>query len=177
MLKQKALIGQEKRIFTSSNLALLWNIEKKNTLWTTINRYVNREILHRLSKGLYSTLPIENLNPYELGCALCGPYSYVSAESVLQSAGIIMQKVNKITLFGKKKREFTINNTAYFCRFLNIAYLLNREGINNTGHYSIASVDRATGDMLYINPRYHFDNNSGINMTAVNDLSKKVGYR
>ena len=93
--KQKTLLEQDIRIFRTSDLAVLWEIENKNTLWTTIKRYIQRKILYRIHKGLYSTVPLKKLDKYELGCAVSGQLSYVSAETVLQNSGIIMQNVTQ----------------------------------------------------------------------------------
>jgi len=172
----KILLNQDRRLFTTSDLSLLWSIENKNTLLTTIKRYNFKGILTRAIRGVYSTVPLDKLDPYELGCAVCGPFSYISAETVLQNKGIIMQNVNKITLFGKKSKDIIINNTNFLCRYLNPSFLLNREGIFIKDKYSIASPERAISDLLFINPKYYIDNTNSINMEKINILRKQIGY-
>lgn len=174
--KQKVLLEQDKRIFTTSDLAVLWGIENKNTLWVTINRYTSRNILYRISKGLYATVSLDKINKYELGCAISGFLSYVSAETVLQEAGIITQNVTKVTLFGRKKKEFEVSGVRYLCRYLNEKYLLNRIGISDSERFSIATQERAIVDILHINSKYYFDNKLAIDINKVNLLSKEVGY-
>ncbi|OIO43740.1 MAG: hypothetical protein AUJ41_04305 [Candidatus Pacebacteria bacterium CG1_02_43_31] len=174
--KQKSLLEQDQRIFRTADLSVLWEIENKNTLWTTIKRYVQRKILYKIHKGLYSTVSLEKLDKYELGCAISGQLAYVSAETVLQNSGIIVQNLNSVTLFGKKKKEFEINGISFLCRRLNQKYLLNRAYIQDSQRFSIATPERAIADMLKINPRYYFDNQLAIDLKKINRISKEVGY-
>ncbi|MBU0978681.1 MAG: hypothetical protein ABIJ03_04515 [Patescibacteria group bacterium] len=175
--QQKILLEQDVRIFRTSDLAVLWETENKNTLWTTIRRYIQRRILYKIHKGLYSTMPLEKLNKFELGCAISGQLSYVSAETVLQNSGIIMQNLTQITIFGKKKKQFEINGISYLCRHLNNKYLLNREGIEDGQQFSMAIPERAMADMLYINSQYFFDNELSINKNKLTSITKEVGYQ
>ena len=175
--KQKILLEPDKRIFSSSDLAVLWEIENKNTLWTTLKRYTQHQVLYRLQKGLYSTLPIAKLNPYEVGCAMSGPSAYISAETVLQNEGIIMQNISKVTLFGAKQKEFSIGKTNYLCRYLNPNYLLNRTDIIEKKTYTIATPARAVADILHLNPNYYFDNQLAIKKLNIIQIQQKVGYK
>jgi len=174
--KQKILYQSNKRIFTSFDLALLWDIKNRNTLLKTIQRYIEREILYRIYKGLYSTIPLKDLDKYEVACAIGGPFSYISAESVLAKEGIIFQELKKVTLFGKKQKEITIGGTTYLCRYLNEKYLLNRTGIEDTPGYSVATVERALADIRHINPKYYIDNTLSIDNKKLNYLIEEVGY-
>lgn len=174
--KQKILLQTNQRLFTTSDLALLWDIQNRNTLIKTIQRYTKRGILFKIYKGLYSTLPQKDLDKYELACAIGGPFSYVSAETVLVKHGIILQDVKKVTLFGKKQKEITIGDTTYLCRYLNVRFLLNRSGINDEKGYSVATVERALADIRYINPKFFVDNDISVNEKEIIKLSKEIGY-
>ena len=174
--KQKILLQSNQRIFSTSDLALLWNVINRHTLLITIQRYIDRNILFRLYKGLYSTLPIRQLNKYEIACATGGPFSYISAETILCQKGILMQDIRKITLFGKKKKELIIGDNTYLCRYLNSKYLLNRAGIDDKKGYSVASTERALADILHINPKFYIDNKLSIDMEKVEILNKEIGY-
>ncbi|MBN1915657.1 hypothetical protein JW796_01510 [Candidatus Dojkabacteria bacterium] len=175
--KLKKLLEQDIRIFRTTDLAVLWEIVNKETLWKTIYRYVKRQILYPIQKGLYSTVPIEKLDDYELGCAMCGPFSYISTETVLQNKGIIMQGMNKTTLIGQKRREFKFKDKIFLCRYLNTKYLLNRKGILQKTRYYIATKERAFSDLMHINPNYFVDNNQSIDSNKVNKLKTQLGYK
>ncbi len=174
--KQKELLQTDQRIFKTSDLAVLWDEQNRNTLIKTIQRYIDKGILFRIYKGLYSTLPIDNLNKYEVGCAIGGAFSYISAESILAEKGIIFQDIKKVTLFGKKEKEIVFAGTTYLCRYLNDKYLLNRSGIEDKKNYSVATVERALADIRHINSRFFVDNELSVNQKEVNNLRKEIGY-
>lgn len=174
--KQKVLIEQPRNIFTTSDLAVLWEISKQPTLLQTISRYTSRGILKRLARGIYSKKMIKDLHIYEIGCAVSGPQSYVSAETVLQEEGVINQYIEKVTLFGKKRKEFEINGVKYLCRYLNPKYLSNRKGVTQVDNYSKATVERAASDLLHINPNYYFDNPRLLDTSNVNLLMTEINY-
>jgi len=54
-------------IFHVSDLANLWNINNSNTLYTTLKRYSQAGLIHRIQKGMYSLIPIDDLDPLLLG--------------------------------------------------------------------------------------------------------------
>lgn len=174
--KLKTLLRQDKRVFSSSDLALLWEIDNKNTLWTTLKRYTKKHILYRIQRGLYSTLPLDKVDPFEIGSAISGPSSYITTETVLQQAGIIMQSVNKITLVGPKTKEFVVGENEFLCRYLNPKYLLNTTGLVEKKTYTIATPARAGSDLLHINPHYYFDNQPAIDKLNLKHTQQKVGY-
>ncbi len=167
---------QNKRVFGNSELALLWGITNKNTLRTTLARYQKRGMLFRLYTGIYSVLPIAKLNLYEIGCAIAGPLSYISCETILSTEGFINQPIYTITLMGKKRKEFLINNQKYLCRYLNPRFLINRLDILQKNGYSIASPLRASVDLKRVQPNYHLDGASQINQKDLTKLQKQLGY-
>lgn len=156
--KLKYLSKIDKRIFRLSELALLWNITNPNTLKITISRAVSRGELFRLKRGLYATIPVEMLDPYEYGCAMAGSLSYISAETVLSRIGAINQLPSKITLFGQKTLDFSLGNQDYYCLYLHPHYLSNRQGITDKSRYSMATSGRAMADLHHVSPKYYIDN-------------------
>jgi predicted transcriptional regulator of viral defense system len=174
--KQNILVQSGQKIFSTDDLALLWDIENRNTLLKTVQRYIDRQILFSIYKGIYSIIPIEKLNPFEIACSIGGPFSYISGETILSMEGYILQDVRKLTLFGKKAKEVTIGDTIFLCRYLNNKFLLNRVGIEDNRGFSIATPQRALADLLYLNPQFHIDNQLSINMTDVNNLIDEIGY-
>ncbi len=152
------LLSQDKRTFRTSELAVLWGVQNQNTLLVTTSRLVKRGVLHRLARGLYSTVPSVKLDIFEYGCAVSGSLSYVSAETILSNIGAINQLPTKITLFGKKTKEFSLGDHDFYCRYLRSDYLINRSGIVDNSRYSVASPGRALSDMRHILPGKYIDN-------------------
>jgi len=163
------LIALDKHIFRTSELALIWGISNRNTLHKTLSRYQKKSVLFRIQIGIYSTLPYEKLHPYEMACAVSGPLSYITCETVLANEGLIAQSVPKITLAGKNQVEYTVYDKSFLCRYLNQKYLVNRIGIIQKNNYAIATPIRAIADMLHIIPKYHID---GMDQIDYQDLHK-----
>ncbi|MFH2019376.1 MAG: hypothetical protein ABII80_02085 [bacterium] len=155
--KIQQLLKHDRRIFRTSDLAVLWEIQNKNTLLTTIKRYIKRKILVRIKKGVYSTVPLEKLEAYELGCALAGPLSYVSTETVLAQQGVISQVPRKITLMGKKAGSWVVEGNEYWCRYLAPKHLVDRVGIVETTRYAVATPPRAKKDLRRVNPHVYLE--------------------
>jgi len=168
------LLQTNKNIFRTSDLAILWEIEDTNLLLTTIKRYIEKGTLHRIYKGLYSKKPLDQLNKYEIACAIGGSSSYVSGETVLINEGVIMQNISEIIVYGQTQKSINVNNQQYTIRFANEKYLLNRVGIINNENYSIATKERALVDIRISNPNYYIDNEKGIDQKELKLISSKL---
>lgn len=176
MYRIDALLKQNQPLFHTRDLSLLWGITNNNHLYTTIKRYVDKGILIPIHKGFYSTLPLNQVDILKLGTSYLHRYAYVSCESVLSLAGIIFQAQNYLTLISSVSRKFTVASHHFLVRKLADAYLLNDAGITSQNSVLIASTARAVADLLYYNPRYHFDNLDAIDWTQVAVIQKQVGY-
>lgn len=176
MYKIDILLKQEQKLFHTQDLALLWGVEKKNTLYTAIKRYVDRGILIPIHKGFYATVPLEDINPYRLGMGYLHSYSYVSTETVLVQKGIMFQQSYIITLISGRSATFSIGESKYTSRSLADRFLHNSAGIEMQNGNQIACVERAVADMLYFRPRFHFDNEKQIDWKKVKALQIFIGY-
>lgn len=157
MNKLNILLKSGERLFHTQDLALLWGIINRNTLYTTIKRYVQKGILIQITKGLYSTVDINEIDKYQLGTALIHKYCYISCETVLFNEGVINQVVYPITFVSSVSTKIEFNGTIYIYRQAKPEVLLNPEGIMQKDGYFISSKERAISDMLYFNPKYYFD--------------------
>ncbi len=173
--KHKALLSQERKIFHTADLALLWGIENGNTLRTTISRYLKSGVLISLQKGLYSTVDPGRLDPVELGRAMIHSTSYLSCESVLFLQGVIHQALGVMTFVGEKSRHFTLpgHNLQVKVRQLAPRFLYNPIGVNN----GRADTERSVADLLYYNPRYHLDSPDQIDQDRLLHYQQLLGYR
>ncbi|MBD3365772.1 hypothetical protein GF360_00290 [candidate division WWE3 bacterium] len=156
--KLKSLLETPANLFTTDDMSVLWGIKNKNTLWKTVSRYIKRGLLYRVHKGLYAKKPLDKIDPYELGCALMGPYSYISLETVLVKEGVIFQDIPKITLIGQKTKEYSIANFHFTCKQMKPDRLLDRTGIHDFPTYAIATPERAAADKEYYSSCYYLDN-------------------
>ncbi|MFA4826834.1 MAG: hypothetical protein WC596_01080 [Candidatus Shapirobacteria bacterium] len=171
------LIQQPQKLFHTSDLKVLWNISNQNTLYKTIARLIKKEILISVQKGLYSTIPLSQLDPVEIGFRAINHFSYLSTESVLAKEGIINQSPAKITFISSTPANFNINDHAYLVRQLKPQCLNNSLGItqNDRGVF-LANTERAIADMLYFQKNYHFDADNVIDWTLVKNYQQQLGY-
>jgi hypothetical protein len=176
MYRLNELIKLDRKIYHTNDLALLWNITNKNTLYTAIKRYIQKGVLLPIYKGLYSTVPISQLDPLELGKALIHRYTYLSTESVLTQAGVIAQTIYSYTFVSDQPKKITIETTSFLYRQLKPNYLFNPIGITDQHSVYVASPERAAADMLYFNPKYHFDVSESLDFETVKIIQKEVGY-
>lgn len=170
------LIRLDRKLYHSNDLAVVWRISNKNTLYTAISRYVHKGILIPVYKGLYSTVPLSSLSPLELGVAIVHKYTYLSTESVLVQGGVIYQATQGHTFVSSVSKKITIEKIPFIYRKLKDEFLNNPSGITNQNGIFVASVERATADMLYFNPKYHFDVPDNIDWEKVEKIRKEVGY-
>ncbi|MFA4873596.1 MAG: hypothetical protein WC659_06765 [Patescibacteria group bacterium] len=166
------LARQKETIFHTQDLMVLWGIYNKNTLYTTIKRLVKNGSLYSIQKGMYSLLPISAIDPWLLGIKALHGFCYVSTESILSKTGVVNQLSLSVTLVGEKSLKFKVAGHDFICRKLNDKFLHNTAGIIEINGIRQASLERAAADMLYFNPKFHFDNKKLINFRKVNELRK-----
>ncbi len=176
MYRIDVLLKQKQKLFHTQDLALLWGIENKNTLYTTIKRYISKGILIPIHKGYYSTVPLDTINSYRLGIGYLHTYGYVSTETILVQQGIIFQGASSITLISHISKSFTVGKNTYISRKIADKYLYNNAGIIFRDGIYQASVERAVADTLYLRPRYHFDNEKSIDWKKIKELQTLIGY-
>ena len=174
MNKIAILLKQNRNMFHTADLALLWKIDNKNTLLTTIKRYVRKKVLYRVHKGFYTTMPIVEIDPIELGLGYLHRYAYISTESVLSEAGIINQEINKITFVSSVSKKFELSGREYVARKMVDKYLYNDVGVRKMGNVNKASVERAVVDLLYFNPKAFIDNKQLVDWDKVKEIKKEM---
>ena len=170
------LLQLDRKVFHTNDLAILWGITNKHNLYMTITRYIDKGVLFPVYKGLYSTVPISSLDPLELGTAIIHRYTYLSTESVLSQAGIISQQVYDYTFVADQSKRVSVRQWSFRFRKLKDDYLYHSAGIVNQKGIFIASTERAVADMLYFNPKYHFDVPESIDFEKVRSIQKEIGY-
>jgi len=169
------LLKQNRQMFHTADLGLLWEIENKNSLLTFIKRYVKKKILFRVHKGFYTVKPIEEINPIELGLGYLHRYAYLSTEYVLAESGVISQQIDKITFVSNISKRFTLAKHEYVVRKMSDKFLYSDVGLEKIRDINRATVERAVVDLLYFNPKAYFDNRALINWDRVYQIQKEIG--
>lgn len=176
MYRINELLQAQRQIFHTNDLAVLWGMENRNTLYQTISRYLDKGVLYQIYRGLYSTVPVRDLDPLDLGPAIIHRYTYLSTESVLAQAGVITQSVHDFTYISSVSRKIELGGWSFRFRQMKPDYLFNPSGIEVQAGRLTATVERAVADILYYDPDYHFDIPELFELDKVRAIQKQVGY-
>jgi len=161
------ILRSNNTVFTFKDISLLWNDTDKKATISAINYYVKTGNLHRIRRGIYAK--DKNYNKLELATKIYTP-SYVSFETVLTKAGVVFQYYSQIFVASYLTREITADGQKYSYKKIKDIILTNPSGIENKENYSIASLERAFLDILYLYKDYHFDNLSPLNWDKVFEI-------
>lgn len=170
------LLKQGRKLFHTQDLAVIWEIKDKNTLYTTIKRYVKKGVLRRIHKGFYATTSLDRFDPVDLGVSFLHRFAYLSMESVLFRGGIVNQVPQAVTLVSEVSREFELAGRRYLARRMQPRLANNLTGLIKVGDHWEAEVARAVADMKYFNPKVYFDAPDQVDWTEVEKIQKEVGF-
>ncbi len=176
MYRINKLLKLDQKLYHTNDLAVLWGMTNRQSLYVTISRYVKKGVLHPVHKGLYATVPIPTLDPLALGRALIHQFTYLSLEYVLAQAGVISQAVYVFTFVSGSSLRFQVADWTFHFRQMKAEHLYNPAGVKPHGGTLIASPERAAADMLYYNPHFHFDVADGLDFEQVKAIQKAAGY-
>lgn len=161
------LYQSPKTIFTRDDLALVWNETSNTRLNSKVSYYVKRGILKKMTRGVYAKTPEYQVR--ELATHMYTP-SYISFETVLRETGVIFQHSDALFIASRWSKTSTIDGHRLVFRKMKDVVLYSPAGISVTHSYPIASVERAFLDMIYLFPRYYFDNLDPINWEKCHEL-------
>ncbi len=167
-------LAQMNTLFHVNELATLWNIQNSNTLRMTLKRYSDSGAIHRIYRGLYSLMALDKIDTLMLAAKSLHTYCYISTETILFQHGYISQAPQAITLVSNKSLHVNILSTAIKSRQLDEKYLLQSTGVELKNGMLLATPERAIADMLYFNPKYHFD--KPVDWKRVKEIQTEVGY-
>lgn len=168
------LAASGQQIFHIHDLAQLLQIPNENSLRVTLHRLMQAGILYHIQRGLYSLVPIENLDPLSLGIACLHRFAYLTTESVLRDEGYILQSTEAFTFVSSVSRTFVAGRHRYISRRLHPRFLHNQAGMQQNRGIRRATADRAIADMLYFDPWYHFDR--PVRWKRIATLQNDIGY-
>ena len=163
------LYKTEKKIFTTKDLALIWQENDNKKLYSKISYYTKKGDLIKLSRGIFTK--DKDYNSKELATSIYSP-SYISFETALVDAGMIFQYYETIFIATKWTKKINIDDKSFCYRKIKDSVLYNSEGIVQKDNYNIASPERAFLDMIYLFPNYYFDNLRPIDWEKCSKLVK-----
>ncbi len=163
------LYQSPKTVFTTKDIALLWEENEYNKIRSKVAYYVKNASLIRLRNGIYAK--DKNYNLREVATSLYIP-SYISFETVLRDEGVIFQHYDSVFVASGRARRVTCDGKGYVYRQLADEILYNNAGIIYKEGIATASKERAFLDTIYLFKEYHFDNLSGMNWERCFELAK-----
>jgi predicted transcriptional regulator of viral defense system len=163
------LYQSPKTILTNKDLALIWEETNTNNLKAKTAYYVKRGVLTHMTRGVFAKS--KHYDPKELATSIFTP-SYISFETVLREAGIIFQHYDTIFIADRWSLTKKIDTYNFTFRKLKDIVLFDPAGIKLGSSYSIATPERAFLDMIYLFPKYYFDNLGSINWEWCEELVK-----
>ncbi len=127
--------------------------------------------LIRVTRGIY--VFDKNYSRWEMGNKLRTP-SYISLYSVLQSKGVVFQPYTSIFLVSQRSQRSEVDGQEYIYRKIKDSILLNPMGIEVQNGVSVASLERAICDKLYLDQDEHFDNLRSVDFGEMERLNDNV---
>lgn len=166
-IEKLALSG--KKVFTTEDLAVFWQIPQRRRLIELIKYYVKERRLIRLFKGIYAYG--EDYTPFDIAQKLV-PLSYISLYTTSQMHGLTFQYYKTIYSISLKSKQYQLENQGYIYHLVKETIFYNQLGLANNGRYTIADKERTITDCLYVFPNFAFDNLEGISKEKLLVLSK-----
>jgi len=162
-----SILRSRKSIFSTADIALLWQEQSSAATRVRLHYYVKQNKLIRVRKGLYAKSV--DYDKLELATRIFTP-SYVSFETVLATKGIIFQYSTQITVASYLSRDATVRDQIYRYKKIKDVVLMNHLGVFQDGVTAIASKERAVLDTLYNANNYHFDNTRSLDWEKIFEL-------
>ena len=163
----KELLKTDQTVFSFKELKMRFRSMSAPSLQSRLSYYVKRGDLYHIRRGLYAK--DSKYNRFELAIKIFTP-SYISFETVLGAHGVTFQYYNQIFVASYQSREIVCDDQTYVFKSIKSVILTNITDIEITPYYSIASVERAFLDTVYLNKHYHFDNLEPLNWDTVYKL-------
>jgi predicted transcriptional regulator of viral defense system len=166
-IEQLALSG--KKVFTTEDLAVIWQIPQRRKLIESIKYYLREKRLTSIHKGVYAYG--EDYTPLDIAQKLV-PLSYISLYTTSQMHGLTFQYYETIYCMSLKSKKYTIKGQKYVYRKLKEPVFYNQTGLVDSGRYFIADKERTITDCLYVFPGFAFDNLQGVDTEKLLKLSR-----
>jgi predicted transcriptional regulator of viral defense system len=178
MNKILELSKTDKEIFSTQDLAVIWNQQDKRKLYEIIKYYLRTNQLHQITRGIYS---IEKLNEKDITenislafkiAQKISPNSYISLYTALKYHGLIFQYYESIYSIGERNVEREVFNKKFIYKSIKDDIFRNERAIISKNGYRIASKERAVCDTLYLIPNVGIDDIEALNKKEVEEISK-----
>ncbi len=162
-----SILRSSKTIFSTKDIALLWNENDETVVTNRLRQYVRFGKLVRVRRGLYAK--DAHYNRLELATRINTP-AYISFETVLTNTGTNFQYYANIFIASYVNREMTIDGQTYTFIRMKEYVLTDTTGIEHKDGIAMATRERAFLDRLYVNKDYYLDNVQSVDWNKVLEI-------
>lgn len=166
-IERLALSG--KKVFTTEDLAVIWQIPQRRRLIELIKYYLREERLNSIYKGIYAYG--DDYTPFDIAQKLV-PLSYLSLYTTSQMHGLTFQYYETIYSLSLKSKKYKLGNQGYVYHRVKEPVFYDQLGLVSNGRYTIADKERTITDCLYVFPNFAFDNLGAVDKEKLVALSK-----
>lgn len=167
------LIHSGKKVFTTDDLAIIWQISDRSKLLERVKYYLRQDKLVRLHKGVYA---YGEYTPFEAAQKL-NPLSYLSLYTTSQMHGLTFQYYRTIFSISLRNRKYEIEGQKFEYHKVKEEIFYSQIGLVRSDGYTMANRERTICDMLYIYPRFAFDDIKEVDTTLLRDISRIYGNK
>jgi len=169
------LLNTKKTVFTINDLQKILTTSNKFTIRNYLLRAKARWFVENIYYWIWKII-WRDVNIFELACKI-NKNAYISFETVLKKEWVIFQYYESIFLASDKNIEKNALNETFKTFKLKDSILLNPLWIKHIWNYSIASVERAICDRIYLSKEYYFDNLENIDFEKLKNISQIYNKR
>ncbi len=162
------LFKSNKTIFTTNDLALIWDITDRKRLNSRVKYYLRNKRLIHIYKGLYG---YGEYTALDIAQKLI-PLSYISLYTSSQMYGLTFQYYETIFCISLTSKKYQINGQNYEYHKIKESVFYNSKGLVKKGNITIANKERTICDLLYVFPGVAFDNLSNINTNLLQEIAE-----
>lgn len=162
------LLNYNHTILDYDDFSLIFKNLKREYLKVKVLNLCKQWIIEKLSKWLFY-IKSKWYDIFEIPTKLYSP-SYISFFSALYHYWIIFQLPETITFAYKRNIEKLVWWNLIYSKRLKESILYNTTWIISSWRYSIANLERAFLDTLYIYPDYYFDNLRKLNKDKIIEI-------
>ena len=161
------LITSGKRVFTTGDLAVLWEINDRRKLIERIKHYLRNGRLTHVYKGVYA---YGNFSSLEVAQKLV-PLSYISLYTAAQMHGLTFQNYSTVFCISLKSKRYSLGEQAYEYHRVKETIFYNTLGLEKGSGYLVAGKERTICDLMYVYPRFAFDNLKQVDISLLKQIS------
>src|SRR3989344_4850392 len=166
-MEKLALSG--KRVFTTQDLAVMWQIPQRRRLIELIKYYVREKRLNPYHKGVYTYGT--DYTSFDIASKLV-PLSYLSLYTTSRMHGLTFQYYETVYAISLKSKKYQIGEQSFVYRRVKEPIFYSQLGLVNNGRYVFADRERTITDCLYVIPGFAFDHLGEIDKEKLLVLSK-----